>query len=95
MFLKEELDLTIDETFNWTDSMTVLRHLNNKKTRNKTFVAIRVAKILAHSSEDRWEFVRSEENPADISSRGIDVDEKGKWDFYHKGPAFLMWPQDL
>jgi hypothetical protein len=32
-FLKEELDMSIDKTFYWTDSMTVLRYLINKETR--------------------------------------------------------------
>jgi hypothetical protein len=73
MFLKEELDMHVDETFYWTDSMTVLRYLNNKETRYRTFVANRVGKILDHSSEAMWQFVRSEENPADLSSRGIEV----------------------
>ena len=67
MFLKEELDLSIDETFYWTDSMTVLRYLNNKETRFKTFVANRVGKILDHSTEDMWKFVKSGENPTDLS----------------------------
>jgi hypothetical protein len=39
--------------------------------------------------------VRFEDNPADLSSRGIEVDEKEKWKFYHKGPPFLTWPQGL
>jgi hypothetical protein len=39
MFINEELDLPIDETFYWTDSMTVMRYLNNRETRYKTFVA--------------------------------------------------------
>jgi hypothetical protein len=95
MFLKGELDIPIDETFYWTDSMTVLHYLNNKETRYKTFVANRVEKILDHSSEDMWQFVRSKDNPADLSSRGIEVDEKEKWEFYYKGPPFLTWPQGL
>jgi hypothetical protein len=94
MFLKEELDMSIDETFYWTDSMTVLRYLNNRETRYKTFVANRVGKILDHSSEDMCHHLRSEENPADIPSRGMEA-HKEKWEFYHKGAHFLDLPQGL
>jgi hypothetical protein len=95
MFLKEELDMSIDETYYYTDSMTVLQYLNNRETRYKTFVANRVGKILDHSSEDMWKFVRSEENPEDLSSRGIETDEAEKWKFYHEGSTFLTDPQGL
>jgi hypothetical protein len=44
MFLKAELDMSINETHYWTDSMTVLRYLNNRETRYKTFVANWVGK---------------------------------------------------
>jgi hypothetical protein len=67
----------------------------DKETRYKTFVTNRVGKILDHLSEDMWQFVMSEENPADLSSREIEVDEKEKWEFYHNAPPFLTWPKNF
>jgi hypothetical protein len=95
MFLKEELDLSIDDTYYWTDSMTVLIYLNNRDTSYKTFVANQVRNILDHSSEEMWKFVRSEENPADLSSKVIEAHKEEKWKFYHEGPPFLKDPQGL
>ena len=53
----------------WTDSMIVLAW-DASPDRWKTFVANRVAEIQSLSRGD-WNHVPSEENPADILSRGI------------------------
>jgi hypothetical protein len=49
IFLKDELDMHIDNTYFWTDSSTALRYLSNRSTRFKTYVANRVTKILDNS----------------------------------------------
>lgn len=46
----EELDYSIDKVYFWTDSMTVLRYIFNRKTRYHTFVANRLAVI--HEATD-------------------------------------------
>ena len=43
--LRQELDIDIDSTYFWTDSMAVIRYIANKKTRFHTFVANRLAVI--------------------------------------------------
>ena len=45
------------------------------------------------SSADQWWFIDGELNPADLCSRGINADEKDKWDIYHNGPHFLRKPK--
>ncbi|XP_077986123.1 uncharacterized protein LOC144440611 [Glandiceps talaboti] len=43
--IRQELELTVNESFFWTDSRTVLRYINNETTRFHTFVANRIAVI--------------------------------------------------
>jgi hypothetical protein len=54
-----------------------------------------VGKILDHSSVNIWRFVRSEDNPVDLASRGIEAHEEEKWEFYHHGLSFLKKSQNL
>ncbi|XP_077865904.1 uncharacterized protein LOC144353154 [Saccoglossus kowalevskii] len=68
--LRRELDVVVDNSYFWTDSKTVLRYIMNKATRFHTFVANRLAVIHGGSTEDRWRYVNTAENPADECSRG-------------------------
>jgi hypothetical protein len=54
-----------------------------------------VGKILDYSSVNTWQFVRSEDNPADLASRGIEAHKEEKWEFYHNGSSFLKKAQNL
>ena len=71
----------------WTDSAIVLGYLHNSNRRFKTFVANRVSCILNSSEVNSWNHVRSEENPADILSRGCSV--RNLPHTWIKGPEFL------
>ena len=92
-----ELSLTIDQTYYWSDSMTVIRIINNSSTRFKTFIANRLAIIRSSSKPSQWQYVESEQNSADLASRGIlpnDIDKSSMW---VDGPDFLRkmvgpWP---
>ncbi|XP_025405599.1 uncharacterized protein LOC112679881 [Sipha flava] len=55
----------------WTDSKIVLGWLNSQSIRLKTYVSNRVTQILDLCEPTQWNYVRSEENPADICSRGL------------------------
>ena len=73
-----------------------LAYISNDTRRFKTVVANRVARIRKTSSPDQWHHVRGIMNPADILSRGCDVDDvPASW---FSGPLFLSqhkssWPQ--
>ena len=41
-FIVEEADIKVDASYFWTDSMTVLKYLENTSSRYKTFVAHRI-----------------------------------------------------
>ena len=88
------------ESVFWTDSATVLRYLNNESRAFHTFVANRVQKIKNVSSPAQWQHVPSKDNPADLLTRGLPVDEFLKCSFWKNGPNFLWqppesWPKPL
>ena len=92
---RNELTLPVTESFFWTDSTCVLRYIENQDKRFQTFVANRVATIHDASSPSQWQYVNTQDNPADDSSRGVPADSLQRW--IH-GPNFLslppeMWPQ--
>lgn len=77
------------QTFAWTDSSIVLAWLSGEPSRWKTFVANRVVEILDNISRNQWYHVLSNENPADIASRGLPVVELKACDLWWKGPSWL------
>ena len=82
----------VTEELFWTDSTTVLRYIQNRKTRFQTFVANRLAIIHDSTKPEQWRYVPSEQNPADDASRGVQGE---RW---LVGPQFLTlgeedWPK--
>ena len=68
------------KVFGWLDS-TVALHWIKGNGQYKQFVANRVAKIQIHK-EIEWRYVSTDENPADLASRGAAVQslqDKSKW----------------
>jgi hypothetical protein len=57
----------------WTDSMVVLAWLRSPAARWKTFVANRVNHIQEITNVKDWNRIKPKENPADLVSRGVDV----------------------
>ncbi|CAH8287249.1 unnamed protein product [Heterobilharzia americana] len=85
--LRKNLPNSFDKTYFWTDSMIVLYYIRNTESRYSTFVANRLAIIHQYSSPNQWGYVKSEENPADWTSRGIrKACELASW---IQGPSFL------
>jgi transposase InsO family protein len=89
-FVLKELDFHDISVYFWTDSMTVLRFLRNVSTRFKVFVAHRVQQIQDLTDITTWNYVPTDQNPADLASRGINPDESEKLEFWLKGPKFLQ-----
>ena len=88
-FLQDELDLeNVTETF-WTDSQVVLGYIANDARRFHVFVANRVQQIRNHSDPSQWNYVSSNENPADEASRGVTVEEFLEGSKWISGPKFL------
>lgn len=86
------------ECFMWTDSTVVLHWLKKTPSDLKTFVGNRVAKIQTASQPRWWSHVVSEDNPADMLSRGSSVEELLVSQKWLKGPKWLSvaqnsWPK--
>ena len=93
----EELECPIKSTVYWTDSTSVLRYIRNQSRRFQTFVANRVAMIQDASAVSQWRHVSTDNNPADIASRGIKAGDTSKLKQWLSGPDFLWeseskWP---
>ena len=91
--LKAELRLELTKEVFWTDSKIVLGYIHNDARRFHVYVANRVQKIRDLSQPDQWNYVSSNENPADLASRGASVSQliSSCW---FSGPDFL-WQQKI
>lgn len=69
------LCVPIDSVHLWTDSRLVLIWLQDIPTRWNTHVANRVSEIQDITSEFLWHHEASEDNPADLLSRGTGPEE--------------------
>ena len=92
--IRNEMDITIDQSIFWTDSTCVLRYIENDKSRFNTFVANRIAAIREVTNPKQWRYVETANNPADDASRGLsaqDLLENKRW---LQGPDFLGGPEE-
>ena len=93
-FVQNELDFDPDEVVYWTDSTSVLGYIRSTARRYRTFVANRIAVIQSLSSPEQWRHVSTDQNPADVASRGQMPDQLPQSDIWFNGPAFLWLEQD-
>ena len=64
-----EMDLYAVPIYFWSDSQVVLGYITNQKRRFRLFVSNRVRKIRALSAPERWRYVSTQDNPADLLTR--------------------------
>ncbi|GFT15328.1 integrase catalytic domain-containing protein [Trichonephila clavipes] len=83
------LQLETAELYLWSDSMIVLAWLRKEPMDLKTFVQNRVAKIQELYPNQLWRHVSSDQNPADLVSRGVDPDKLLQQNLWFNGPTFL------
>lgn len=83
------------EIFMWTDSSIVLGWLQKSPQALKTFVANRVTQILDNFNYTYWKHVKTEDNPADLGSRGCLPQEVVQNLLWWHGPTWLRQPKDL
>lgn len=82
----------------WTESTIVLHWLRCTPNTLKTFVANRIATIAENTPTSIWAHVKSEDNPADLISRGISAEDLVRSKFWKHGPNWLLkdkaeWPK--
>ncbi|GFW17373.1 integrase catalytic domain-containing protein [Trichonephila clavipes] len=80
------LQLPINKIWMWTDSTIALAWIKTEPHKLKAFVSNRVAEIQALSKDYHWKHVSSKNNPANLISRGCNVDELLKNEMWFSGP---------
>ncbi|XP_021964264.1 uncharacterized protein LOC110859611 [Folsomia candida] len=87
--------LSLDDipVFRWTDSMTALSWIL-RPNQWGTFVGNRSAEINKLSEKREWRHIPGKDNPADLPSRGCNVNEyiESKW---WEGPTWLLQPKEF
>ena len=66
-----EIDVPIEQTFFWSDSMLALQYISNTRNRYKVFVANRTSEIRTLSKIEQWSHISGDTNPADLLTRGV------------------------
>ena len=92
--LKREIDLPIQYEVYWSDSMVALGYIHNSSKKFRRFVSNRVSFIKEHTKSASWRYVSSEDNPSDISTRGLKSNETSRINMWLHGPEFLWKPFD-
>jgi len=78
----------------WSDSSVVLSWLTSDQKHFKVFVTNRVAKISQLLPGCMWNYVSTNDNPADPASRGLLPKSMLSSSIYWSGPEFLRLPED-
>nr|CAI5867743.1 unnamed protein product [Callosobruchus analis] len=92
--IKGALTLKIDSIYLWCDSTVVLSWIATSPHLLQTFVSNRVAKIQELSQGDDWYHVKTDENPADLISRGVPPGKLIHNELWFNGPSWLTREED-
>lgn len=88
--VKKAIDLNVERTCFWSDSTVTLSWIKGCPSNWKTFVANRVSEIQTKSNPSDWHHVISKENPADLLSRGVNVENLAENKLWWCGPEMLL-----
>ncbi|KRY45648.1 hypothetical protein T03_16907, partial [Trichinella britovi] len=69
-YVRKELALNVEACHCWSDSKVALGWINGDANQWKPFVANRVREIQALTPSLWWRYIPTEDNPADLASRG-------------------------
>lgn len=95
-FIEKQLDLPLVKISFWTDSSVALVWIKSESHQLKPFVANRVASIQESTEIRQWHHVPGKENPADIATRGINLNElEDCHSMWFSGPNFLKQSEDF
>jgi len=92
------LNLTVYESYLWTDSSIVFTWIQGPPNKWKTFVGNRVSLIQEETAAATWRHVPSQSNPADCISRGIESTTLSTCTQWWNGASWLLqhpssWPK--
>ena len=90
--LIQESGLNFKKHFHFLDSMIVKEMLKKSSYGFNTFVGLRVAEIQQKCDYEDWLHIPSQENIADILTKGAPPDVLGPNTVWQKGPHWLVLP---
>lgn len=87
----------INRVIFWSDSTIVLGWLKMLPSKLQPFVRNRIAEILDKTGSCTWRHVPTDENPADLTSRGVSINSLQFHKLWWHGPDYLKrsdshWP---
>ncbi|XP_071646595.1 uncharacterized protein [Temnothorax longispinosus] len=85
----QALTIPLPDRYYWCDSTIVLAWIHGEPHIRKAFVANRLTEIHQLTSLEQWRHVRSEDNPADVISRGIRPSQLKELRLWWHGPQWL------
>lgn len=86
--IQSEIDVELKAVRFYTDSRVVLGYIHNRSRRFYTYVANRVTRIRSSTKPTQWQYVQTDENPADHGTRPIPA-------AYLASSSWLIGPQFL
>ncbi|XP_058456787.1 uncharacterized protein LOC131434155 [Malaya genurostris] len=87
------LQVPVTGSYFWSDSTVALQWLRAPPSTWKTFVANRFSEIQSLTHGAFWNHVKGTDNPADLVTRGMDVDEFLSNRAWTNGPDWLSYPE--
>ena len=95
--VNEALHFDKSDAHYWSDSRNVIAWLRTTTKSLERYVANRVQFIQNECKLENWHWVPTLENPADVASRGMSIQELVNTQLWWKGPKFLLqdessWP---
>ena len=88
--ITKKFKILIKETFMWTDSKTMLHYLKNEDRDFRIYVSHRVNEILENTELNEWNYVPSESNIADKTSRYQTFKQLSLEKSWFNGPTFSL-----
>ena len=98
-FLIKDTNLEFSKIYHLVDSSTVLGYLQKESGNLKMFEGVRVAEVqssnmLANGTLPNWNWVPTEDNPADWCTKPRQVKDLVAGGFWESGPEFLRLAED-
>ena len=91
-YVSQHMKIKVEEKILWTDSQVVLNWLKTMKPLS-VFVKNRVAQI-TNGGDISFCYISSQENPADMASRGLEVNNLQHSSLWWHGPVWLCFEKD-
>ncbi|XP_059223988.1 uncharacterized protein LOC131997292 [Stomoxys calcitrans] len=94
------LHFSVTDIYLWSDSTITLAWLNKPPFHWKTFVANKISEILDNVGNANWRHVPTNDNPADLGTRGAAPSELATNALWWHGPNWLTknpdyWPKQI